>query len=265
MQLNHQVLINAGVHYGHLTRRWHPNMKPFIYAKKNYTHIIDVNATLQCLEQASEIIKMMAKSGKKILFVATKKEMAKIVETEAKKILMPYVTERWLGGMLSNFVTIQGCLKKLSHIERILKDKAVYQKYARRERLSLTREKSKLDKIFRGIAYMHRLPGALFVVDAKRETIAVLEAKKLGIPVFSIVDTNTNPEHIDYPIPGNDDKMSAVALITKTIANAIQEGITLRKQEKERELQLKQKSTQNNTTKNRKVVKVNIKTAKKKK
>ncbi len=260
MTLNQETLIKSGAHFGHLTRRWHPNMEPFIFTKKYNTHIIDVNTTLQCIHQAGEAIQTMVAKGKKILFVATKKEIAKTVEVEAQKVMMPYVTERWLGGMLTNFITVQSSIKKLVYLDKIFRDKKLLQNYARREKLSLAREKEKLDRIFKGITHMNRLPGALFLVDAKRETIAVLEAKKLGIPVFGIVDTNTNPESVDYPIPSNDDKISAVRLITQTMSTYIQKGLDLRKQEKE--LVTKTKNNPRKIlkprAKNKKILKVNI-------
>lgn len=231
-KLEHKDLLDAGVHFGHLTRKWNPQMAPYIFMEKNGIHIIDLHKTLKCLDDASAAMKAIVRSGRKVMFVATKKQAKEIVETEAKRLNMPFVTERWLGGMLTNFATIRKSLKKLSTIEKMMKDEA-FQNMAKRERLMVAREKEKLQRILGGITDLNRLPAALFVIDVKREHIAVAEAKKLNIPVFAMVDTNSDPNEADYPIPANDDSFKSIDLIVKYLSQVIEEGLSERKSDKE--------------------------------
>lgn len=234
--LEHKDLLDAGVHFGHLTRKWNPAMSPYIFMEKNGIHIIDLHKTLTCLDEASDAMKAIVRSGRKIMFVATKKQAKEVIEGEAQKLNMPYVTERWLGGMLTNFSTIRKSLKKMAGIEKMMKEEA-YQNMAKRERLMVTREKDKLRKVLGGIADLNRLPAALFVVDIKREHIAIAEAQKLNIPVFGLVDTNSDPTKIDYPIPGNDDAFKSIQLITSYIGGKLEEGLSERKKDKEEQAQ----------------------------
>ena len=230
---NYKELLEAGVHFGHLTRKWDPKMAPYIFMEKNGIHIIDLNKTLVALEEATAAIRNIAKSGRKILFVATKKQAQEIVAEEAKRLKMPYVTDRWLGGMLTNFATVRKSLKKMSTIDKMMKDPEQSKALAKREKLMLSREREKLDRVLGGIADLSRLPAALFVVDVKREHIAVKEAQKLNLPVFAICDTNSNPELVDFPIPANDDASKSVALIVSLVGKAIEEGLSERKVDKE--------------------------------
>jgi small subunit ribosomal protein S2 len=232
-QIQYKDLLDAGVHFGHLTRKWDPRMAPYIFMEKNGIHIIDLNQSLTSLEQAQGFIKNIVRSGRKIMFVATKKQAQEIVSEEAKRLKMPFVTERWLGGMLTNFSTIKKSLKKLSNIERMLSDEATAKNIAKREKLMLDRERIKLERLLGGVADLSRLPAALFIVDIKREHLAIAEAKRLGIPVIAMCDTNSNPEIVDYPIPANDDAYKSISLITLAIGKAIEEGIIDRKQDKE--------------------------------
>lgn len=231
-EITYKDLLDAGVHFGHLTRKWNPKMAPYIFMEKNGIHIIDLNKTLASLDEASNAIKQIVRSGKKVMFVATKKQAQDIMAEEARRLKMPYVTERWLGGMLTNFATIRKSLKKMTGIEKMMKEES-YTNLAKRERLMISREKEKLEKILGGIADQSRLPSALFIVDIKREHIAVKEAKKLNIPVFAVVDTNSDPTQVEYPIPGNDDAFKAISLIVKTFGKAIEEGMQERKKDKE--------------------------------
>lgn len=231
-KLKYKDLLEAGVHFGHLTRKWDPRMAPYIFMERNGIHIIDLNKTLIALEEAVQAAKSIVRSGRKIMFVATKKQAKEIVAEEARRLRMPYVTERWLGGMLTNFATIRRSLKKMASIDKLMKDEA-YENLAKRERLMIQREKQKLEKVLGGIAELSRLPAALFVVDIKREHIAVREAQKLNIPIIAMVDTNSNPELVDYPIPANDDAWKSINLITQYIGKAIEEGLMERKQDKE--------------------------------
>lgn len=231
-KLTYQDLLEAGVHFGHLTRKWNPKMAEYIFMENNGIHLIDLNKTLNCLEEASFAMKNIVRSGRKIMFVATKKQAKDIVSDEAKRLNMPYVTERWLGGMLTNFATIRKSLKKLSQIDKLMKDEA-YTNLAKKERLMLTREKAKLEKQLGGIVDLNRLPAALFVIDVKREHIAVAEAQKLNIPVFAMVDTNSDPSVTDFPIPANDDAFKSISLITKHIGEVIEEALNERKKDKE--------------------------------
>ena len=199
-----QELLDAGVHFGHLTSKWDPRMAPYIFMEKNGIHIIDLNKTVAAIEEAGEALKQIAKSGRKILFVATKKQAKIAVEDYANKLDMPFVTERWLGGMLTNFATVRKSIKKMTTIDKLMKSDS-YKALAKKERLMVSRDKEKLEKVLGGISNMTRLPAALFVIDVKKEHISVKEAQKLGIPVFAIVDTNSNPYDVDFAIPGNDD------------------------------------------------------------
>ena len=223
-----QQLLAAGVHFGHLRRKWDPQMAPYIFMEKNGIHIIDLNKTIVKLEDASSALKQIAKSGKKVLFVGTKKQAKDIVATKAASMNMPFVTERWPGGMLTNFVTIRKSVKKMSSLENMLKD-GTANTMSKKERLVLGRTKAKLEKDFGSIADLNRLPAALFIIDIKREHIAVAEAKRLNIPTFGIVDTNSNPNEVDFAIPANDDAADSVSLILDVIAEAINEGLRDRK------------------------------------
>lgn len=234
-QLQYKDLLDAGVHFGHLTRKWDPRMAPYIFMEKNGIHIIDLNKTITSLEQAQAFVKGIVRSGRKVMFVATKKQAQEIVSEEAKRLKMPYVTERWLGGMLTNFATIRKSLKKLQNIERMLADEQTANNLAKRERLMLDRDRIKLERLLGGVSDMSRLPAALFVIDIKREHLAIAEAKRLGIPVVALVDTNSNPEKVDIAIPANDDAYKSISLLTLAIGKAVEEGILERKQDKESE------------------------------
>ncbi len=227
-----QELMEAGVHFGHLTRKWNPRMSEYIFMENNGIHIIDLNKTLKALEEATFAIKNIVRSGRKIMLVATKKQAKDVVVEEATRLNMPYVTERWLGGMLTNFATIRKSLKKLAQIEKMMKEDA-FGNIAKRERLMISREKTKLEKLLGGITDLNRLPAALFVIDVKREHIAVAEAQKLNIPVFAMVDTNSDPSDIDFPIPANDDAFKSISIITKYVGKAIEEALMERKKDKE--------------------------------
>lgn len=231
-KLEYKDLLNAGVHFGHLTRKWDPKIAPYVFMERNGIHIIDLNKTLAELDTATEAVKNIVRSGRKIMFVATKKQAQEVVSQEAQRLRMPYVTDRWLGGMLTNFATIRKSLRKMSSIEKMMKEEA-YQNLAKRERLMMTREKDKLEKVLGGIADLTRLPSALFVVDIKREHIAIKEAMKLNIPVIGMVDTNSDPTSIQFPIPANDDAFKSISLIVKHIGQAVEEGLIERKQQKE--------------------------------
>jgi len=230
---NYKQLLDAGVHFGHLTRKWDPKMAPYIFMEKNGIHIIDLNKTVVALDDAAAAIRQIAKSGRKIMFVATKKQAQEIVADEARRLKMPYVTDRWLGGMLTNFATVRKSLKKMATIDKTMKDPMMISNIAKRERLMLTREREKLGRVLGGIADLSRLPAALFVVDVKREHIAIKEAQKLGLPVFAICDTNSNPELVDFPIPANDDASKSIALIVGVMGKAIEDGLSERKVDKE--------------------------------
>jgi small subunit ribosomal protein S2 len=230
--IEYKDLLDAGVHFGHLTRKWDPRMAPYIFMEKNGIHIIDLNKTLVCLDEASNAIKQIVRSGKKIMFVATKKQAKDLVAEEAKRLNMPFITERWLGGMMTNFATIRKSLKKMSSIDKMTKEDA-YKNLAKKERLMISRQREKLENVLGGIADLTRLPAALFVVDIKREHIAISEAKKLGIPVFALVDTNSNPNEVDFPIPANDDAFKSISLLVKAVGAAIEEGLSERKKDKD--------------------------------
>jgi small subunit ribosomal protein S2 len=230
--ITQQDLLEAGVHYGHLTRKWNPKMAPFIFMEQNGIHIIDLNKTLSKLDEAKSAMRNIVKSGRKILYVATKKQAKDIVTDEAKRVNMPYATERWLGGMLTNFATVRKSIKKMQTIEKMASD-GTFEHMAKRERLMKTRDKEKLSRVLGGIEDLNRLPAALFIVDIKREHIAIAEAQRLNIPIFAIVDTNSDPNQVDFPIPGNDDASKSVALLTKELTDAIAEGLSERKKMKE--------------------------------
>ena len=231
-KLTHKDLLDAGVHFGHLTRKWDPRMAPYIFMEKNGIHIIDLNKTLESLDEASAALKNIVRSGRKVMFVATKKQAKEIVADEAKRLNMPYVTERWLGGMLTNFATIRKSLKKMSSMEKNKKEDS-YKNLAKRERLMINRDQEKLERVLGGIADLTRLPAALFVIDVMREHIAIKEAKKLNIPVFALVDTNSDPTSVDYPIAANDDAFKSIDILTKYLGRVIEEGLSERKKDKE--------------------------------
>ena len=218
-----QQLLLAGTHFGHLTRRWNPKMAKYIFGAKHGIHIIDLKKTQTCIDNACEALQEIVKGGEKVLFVGTKKQAKDIIRSEATRINMPYVCERWLGGMLTNFSTIRKSLKNLQNLERIASD-GTYEKISKKERLSFEKDKAKLEKALGGVRDMKKVPGAVFVVDIKKERIAVAEARKLSIPVVAIVDTNTDPDIVDYPIPGNDDAFKSVGLITRALSDAIEEA-----------------------------------------
>jgi small subunit ribosomal protein S2 len=232
--IQYQDLLDAGVHYGHLTRKWNPKMAPYIFMERNGIHIIDLNKTQAKLEEATAAIKQIVKSGRRVLFVATKKQAKDIVAAESKKVGMPFVTERWLGGMLTNFTTVRKSIKKMTNIEKLTKD-GTYDNLSKKEKLMLERERIKLERVLGGISDLVRLPAAIFIIDVKKEHIAVAEALKLNIPTFAMVDTNSDPTNIDFAIPANDDATKSIQLITSFITSAIAEGLEERKKEKEEE------------------------------
>lgn len=229
---NFDQLLQAGCHFGHLKRKWNPAMAPYIFMERNGIHIIDLHKTVAKVDDAAEALKQIAKAGKKILFVATKKQAKDIVAEKATSVGMPYVIERWPGGMLTNFATIRKAVKKMTGIDKMMQSDA-YKSLSKREKLQIEREREKLEKNLGSIADLSRLPSALFVVDIMKEHIAVAEARKLNIPTFAIVDTNTNPNLIDFPIPANDDASKSIALIVGKMVDAIEEGITERKNNKD--------------------------------
>ncbi|MGB2312459.1 MAG: 30S ribosomal protein S2 [Flavobacteriaceae bacterium] len=231
-QTNVKDLLSAGVHFGHLTRKWNPNMAPYIYMERNGIHIISLYKTVAKIEEASEAMKKIAASGRKILFVATKKQAKDIVAESAQKVKMPYITERWPGGMLTNFVTIRKAVKKMAAIDRMKKD-GTFETLSKKEKLQVDRLRAKLEKNLGSINDMTRLPGALFVVDIKREHIAIKEAQKLKIPIFAMVDTNSDPREVDFVIPANDDATKSIDKIMSLMVDAVQEGLQERKNEKE--------------------------------
>lgn len=234
-------LLEAGVHFGHLTRRWNPNMAPYIYMERNGIHIINLYKSAAKMEEAGKALAKIAASGRKILFVATKKQAKEIVAKEAMKANMPYITERWPGGMLTNFVTIRKAVKKMNSVDRMKKD-GTFDTLSKKERLQVDRMRAKLEKVFGSIADMTRLPGAIFVVDVIREHIAVREAQKLNIPVFAMVDTNSDPRNIDYIIPANDDASKSISKVVSYVADSIVEGLSERKADREAEKSKKEAS-----------------------
>ena len=228
---NFQELLDAGAHFGHLKRKWNPNMEPYIFMEKNGIHIIDLQKTIVKIDEAAAAIKQIAKSGRRVLFVATKKQAKDLVSDLVKEVGMPYVTERWPGGMLTNFPTIRKAVKKMISIDKMMKDTS-WNNLSKREKLQITRQRAKLEKILGSISDLTRLPAALFVVDVLKEKIAVREAQRLGIPVFAIVDTNSNPGDVDFVIPANDDASQSIKLIVGVMTDAIREGLSERKMEK---------------------------------
>jgi small subunit ribosomal protein S2 len=230
-RVNFEQLLEAGVHFGHLKRKWNPAMAPYIFMERNGIHIIDLHKTVAKVDEAAEVMKNLSKSGKKILFVATKKQAKQIVADKASAVGMPYVIERWPGGMLTNFPTIRKAIKKMTTIDKMTKD-GTFDNLSKREKLQITRQRAKLEKMLGSIIDLTRLPSALFVVDVMKEHIAVREANRLGIPVFGMVDTNSNPSDIDFVIPANDDATKSVEVIVGAVCDAINEGLEERKAEK---------------------------------
>ncbi len=224
-------MLDAGVHFGHLTRKWHPHMAPYIFMERNGIHIIDLYKTEAKLKQAQEALKKIAASGRKIMYVATKKQAKDIISENAGSVNQPYITERWPGGMLTNFVTIRKAVKKMQNIDK-MKEDGSFNSLSKRERLQIDRQRAKLDRQLGSISEMTRLPGALFIVDITKEHIAVKEAKKLGIPTFAIVDTNSDPQEVDFAIPGNDDATKSINILVSSVTEAIKEGLQERKAEK---------------------------------
>jgi small subunit ribosomal protein S2 len=233
---NFQELLDAGVHFGHLKRKWNPAMAPYIFMERNGIHIIDLEKTAAKIEEAASAMKQIARSGKKVLFVATKKQAKEIVAEKVKAVNMPYVTERWPGGMLTNFPTIRKAVKKMSSIDKMATD-GTFANLSKREKLQVTRQRAKLEKTLGSIVDLTRLPSALFIVDVSKEHIAVKEAKRLGIPVFAMVDTNSDPSEIEFPIPANDDASKSISLIVGILCQSIEEGLNERKMEKDKEPQ----------------------------
>ncbi|WP_343700362.1 30S ribosomal protein S2 [Chitinophaga sp.] len=231
-----QQLLEAGVHFGHLKKKWNPKMLPYIFAEKKGIHIIDLNKTVEGLQETAAALKSIAKSGKKIMFVATKKQAKEIVADAAKRVNMPYVTERWLGGMLTNFATIRKSVKKMQSIEKMLAD-GTFDNITKKERLTLSRDKEKMEKVLGGISQLARVPAALFIVDISHEHIALAEAKRLGVSTFGMVDTNSDPTKVDFAIPANDDATKSIAIIVSYIAAAIAEGLAERAVEKTDEVE----------------------------
>jgi len=228
-----EELLDAGVHFGHLRRKWNPNMAPYIFMERNGIHIIDLYKTMAKIEEAASGLKQIAKSGRKILFVATKKQAKEIVANHVKKVNMPYVVERWPGGMLTNFSTIRKAVRKMASIDKLMTT-SNFQNLSKREKLQINRERAKLEKQLGSIADLNRLPSAIFIVDVLKEKIAVAEARKLNIPTFAMVDTNSDPTIIDFPIPANDDASKSIEIIVRLMVKAIEEGLAERKMDKER-------------------------------
>lgn len=232
--VNFEELLDAGCHFGHLKRKWNPAMAPYIFTEKNGIHIIDLYRTMEKLDEAGNAIRQIAKSGRKILFIATKKQAKEIVSTLAHEVGMPYVTERWPGGMLTNFFTIRKAVKKMSNIDELIKSPQ-FNNISKRERLQIQRKRAKLEKNLGSISDLSRLPAAVFIVDIMKEHIALAEARKLAIPTFAIVDTNSNPNMVDFPIPANDDAAKSISIILKAIGEAVTEGLAERAINKEAE------------------------------
>jgi len=229
-----QQLLEAGVHFGHLKKKWNPKMLPYIFAEKKGIHIIDLNKTVEGMQEAAAALKSIAKSGKKIMFVATKKQAKEIVTDAARRVNMPYVTERWLGGMLTNFNTVRKSVKKMQSIEKMLND-GTLDSITKKERLTLTRDRDKMEKVLGGIAQISRVPAALFLVDIGHEHIALSEARRLNIMTFGMVDTNCDPNRVEFAIPSNDDATKSIAIVTNYITEAIAQGLAERQAEKEEE------------------------------
>ena len=239
-------LIESGVHFGHLTRKWNPNMAPYVYTERKGIHIIDLYKTAAKIEEANAALNKIAASGRKILFVATKKQAKDIVAEKAESVNMPYITERWPGGMLTNFITIRKAVKKMAHIDRMKKDGS-FEALSKREKLQINRQRAKLEKNLGSITDMTRLPAAILVVDIKREHIAVAEAQKLNIPIFAMVDTNSDPRAIDYVIPSNDDASKSIDKVLSYLTSSIAEGLSERKNSKEKEAAAKEAATKKTT------------------
>ncbi len=229
-----QQLLEAGVHFGHLKKKWNPKMLPYIFAEKKGIHIIDLNKTVDCMQETAAALKQIARSGKKILFVGTKKQAKDIVSECAKRVNMPFVTERWLGGMLTNFNTVRKSVKKMQSIEKMLGDGS-FDSITKKERLTLSRDKDKMEKVLGGIAQLGRIPAALFIIDIGHEHIALAEAKRLGVTTFGIVDTNCDPNKVDFAIPANDDATKSIAILVNYITAAIEEGLAERQAAKDEE------------------------------
>ena len=228
----YKELLDAGVHFGHLKRKWNPKMQPYIFMERRGIHIIDLNRTSECLEKAGRAMKQLAKSGRKIMYVATKKQAKDIIQTAANSVAMPFVTERWLGGMMTNFSTIRRSVKKMNNIDRMLAD-GTLTSVTKKERLTLTRERDKLEKVLGGVAGLNRLPHAVFLVDIHHEHLALAEAQKLGLKTFGMVDTNSDPNLVDFAIPANDDASKSIRIITQYITECIREGLEERRKSKE--------------------------------
>jgi len=231
-RITYEQLLEAGVHFGHLTMKWNPAMAPYIFMQKNGIHIIDLMKTEKMLEEACKFVKQLAKNNKKILFVGTKKQAQEIIREAAEKTNMPYVTERWLGGMLTNFMTIRKSIRKMENLQRMETD-GTFENLSKKEKLMIGREIEKLQKVLGGVAEMNHLPSALFIIDIRKEHIAVSEAQRLNIPTIGLVDTNSNPNLVSFPIPGNDDSTKSISIITQAIVQAILDGYNERKIEKE--------------------------------
>jgi small subunit ribosomal protein S2 len=224
---SYNQMLESGVHFGHLKKKWNPKMRPYIFKEHKGVHLIDLNRTSECLDKAASALKQIAKSGRKIMFVATKKQAREVITQLAQSVNMPYVTDRWLGGMMTNFATIRRSVKKMNNIERMLTDTTITN-ITKKERLTLSRERAKLDRVLSGIAAMNRLPSAIFVVDTIHEHLALKEAEKLGVRTFAMVDTNSDPNEVDFPIPSNDDSSKSIELIAAYLTNAIKEGLAER-------------------------------------
>ncbi len=235
-------LLEAGAHLGHLKRKWNPKMSPYIFMERKGIHIIDLNRTMEGMDKAASALQQVAKSGRKVMFVATKKQAKEVVAQMARSVNMPFVTERWLGGMMTNFSTIKRSVKKMNNIDKLLADENVTS-ITKKERLTLTRERNKLEKVLGGIANMNRLPAAIFIVDIAHEHIAVSEARKLGIKIFGIVDTNSDPTLIDFPIPANDDASKSIKMITNYIGEVIKGGLEERRKMKDQQKEVAAKAT----------------------
>jgi small subunit ribosomal protein S2 len=228
----YKELLDAGAHFGHLKSKWNPKMAPYIFMERRGIHIIDLNKTTECLERACAVAKQIARSGKKLMFVATKKQARDTVAEYARSVNMPYVTDRWLGGMMTNFATIRRSVRKMNNIETMLQD-GTLSNVTKKERLTLQREKDKLERVLGGIANINRLPAAVFIIDIHHEHIALAEAQKLGIRTLAMVDTNSDPTTVDYPIPANDDASRSIVLVAKAITSAVKEGLEERKKMRE--------------------------------
>ena len=249
-RVSYEDLLNAGVHFGHLKRKWNPKMAPYIFMERNGIHIIDLNKTVAKMEEAANALKQIAKSGKKILFVATKKQAKEIVSEGAKSVNMPFITERWPGGMLTNFATQRKSVKKMHNMEKMETD-GTFANISKRERLQISRQKAKMEKLIGSVSDLTRLPAALFIVDIMKEHISVKEAVKLNIPTIAICDTNTDPTLIDFPIPANDDATKSVGLIMEIMIKAIQEGLEERKHDKEMEKEREVAAEEENQTRSK--------------